>query len=57
MTTLAPQLRNKAIKKKSSPPSSIREPSLDFTNLVDKLEQAEITLKLKEFENKATKHL
>ena len=51
MMTLAPQLRKKAIKKRASHPSSIREPDLDFRKLVEKLEQAEITLKLEETEN------
>ena len=51
MKTLAPQLRKIAIKKKASHPSSIREPDLDFRKLVDKLEQAEITMKLEETEN------
>ena len=49
--TLTPQLRKIAIKKRASHPSSIREPDLDFRNLVDKLEQAEITMKLEETEN------
>ena len=35
-----------AIKKRASHPSSIREPDIDFRKLVDKLEQAEITMKL-----------
>ena len=51
MMTLTPQLREKAIKKRASHPSSIREPDLDFRKLVDKLEQAEITMKLEETEN------
>ena len=46
MMTLTPQLRKIAIKKRASHPSSIREPDLDFRKLVDKLEQAEITMKL-----------
>ena len=49
--TLTPQLRKIAIKKRASHPSSIREPDLDFRKPVDKLEQAEITMKLKETEN------
>ena len=49
--TLTPQLRKIAIKKRASHPSSIREPDLDFRKLVDKLEQAEITMKLEETEN------
>ena len=36
---------------RSSHPSSIREPDLDFRKLVDKLEQAEITMKFEETEN------
>ena len=43
---MTPQLRKIAIKKRASHPSSIREPDLDFGKLVDKLEQAEITMKL-----------
>ena len=46
MMTLTPQFRKIAIKKRASDPSSIREPDLDFKKLVDKLEQAEITMKL-----------
>ena len=49
--TLTPQLRKIAIKKRVSNSSSIREPDLDFRKLVDKLEQAEITMKLEETEN------
>ena len=51
MMTLTPQLRKIAIKKRASHPSSIREPDLDFRKLVNKLEQAEITMKLEETEN------
>ena len=51
MMTLTPQLQKKVIKKRASLPSSIREPDLDFRKLVDKLEQAEITMKLEETEN------
>ena len=51
MMTLTPQLRKIAIKKRASHPSSIREPDLDFKKLVDKLEPAEITMKLEETEN------
>ena len=51
MMTLTPQLRKIAIKKRASHPSSIREPDLDFRKLIDKLEQAEITMKLEETEN------
>ena len=39
------------MKKRASHPSSIREPDLDVRKLVDKLEQAEITMKLEETEN------
>ena len=46
ITTLTPQLRKTAIEKRASHPSSIREPDLDFRKLVDKLEQAEISMKL-----------
>ena len=51
MMTLTPQLRKIAIEKRATHPSSIREPDLDFRKLVDKLEQAEITMKLEETEN------
>ena len=50
MMTLTPQLRKIAIKKRASHPSSIRERVLDFKKLVDKLEEAEITMKLEETE-------
>ena len=49
--TLTPQLRKKAIKKRASHPSSIREPNINFRKLVDKIEQAEISMKLEETEN------
>ena len=49
--TLTPQLQKIAIKKRASHPSSIREPDIDFRKLVDKSEQAEITMKLEETEN------
>ena len=51
MMILTPQLRKIAIKKREFHPSSNREPDLDFRKLVDKLEQAEITMKLEETEN------
>ena len=41
-------IRRKDIKKKATHSSSIREPGIDFRKLVDKLEQAEITMKLEE---------
>ena len=50
MMTLTPQLRKKATKKRASHPSAIRETDLIFRKLVDKLEQAEITMKLEETE-------
>ena len=50
MMTRTPQLRKVAIKKRAPHPSSIREPALDFRRLVDKLEQAEITMKLEKTE-------
>ena len=40
-----------SIKKRASHPSSIRDSNLDFRKLVEKLEQAEITMKLVETEN------
>ena len=49
--TLTPQLRKISIKKRASHSSSIREPDLDIRKLVDKLEQAKITMKLEETEN------
>ena len=49
--TLTSQLREIAIKKRASHPSSTREPDLDFRKLVDKLEQAEIAMKIEETEN------
>ena len=51
MMTLTAQLQKLAIKKRASHPSSIREPDLDFRKLVNKLEQAEITMKLEVTEN------
>ena len=51
MMTLTPQLRKIAIKKRASHPSSIRKPNLDLSKLVDKLQQAKITMKLEETEN------
>ena len=51
MMTLTPQLRKIAIKKRASHHSLVREPVLDFRKLADKLEQAEITMKLEETEN------
>ena len=49
--TLTPQQRRLAIKKRASHPSSIREPDIDFRKLVDKLEEAKITMKLEETES------
>ena len=49
--TLTPQLRKIAIKKRASHPSSIREPDLYFRKQVDKIEQAETTMKLEATEN------
>ena len=43
--------RKIAIKKRASHFFSIREPELDFRKLVDKLEQADLTMKLEETEN------
>ena len=55
--TLTPQLRKIAITKRALHPSSIREPDLDFRKLVDKLEQAEMTMKLEETENLKLKYV
>ena len=49
--TLTPQLRKIAIKKRASHFYSMREPDIEFRNLVDKIEQAETTRKLEETEN------
>ena len=57
MMNLTPQLRKIAIKKRASHPSSIREPYLDFRKLVDKLEQAAITMKLEETENRKLQYV
>ena len=51
MMTLKPQLQKIPIKKRASHPYSTRKPELEFRKLVDKLEQAEITMKLEETEN------
>ena len=48
MMTQTPQLRKIAIRKRASHPSSVREPNKDFRKLVDKQDQAEITMELKE---------
>ena len=46
MMTLAPQLRKIAIKNSASHPSSKGESDIDFRQQVDKLEPAEITMKM-----------
>ena len=51
MMNLTSQLRKIAIKKRASHPFSIRKPDLDCRKLVDKLEQAEITMKMEETGN------
>ena len=51
MMTLTPQLRKIAIKKRASHPSLVRKLDIDFKKLVEKLEQAEITMKFEETEN------
>ena len=51
MMTLTPQLRKLAKKTRASHPSSIREHDIDFRKLVDKVEQAKITMKLEKTEN------
>ena len=51
MMTLTTQLPKKAIKKRPSHPSSIREPDMNFRKVVDKPEQAEITMKLEKTQN------
>ena len=51
MMTLTPQLQKIAIKKRASHPSSVREPNIDFRKVVEKLEQAGITMKFEETEN------
>ena len=51
MMTLTPQLQKIARKKRASHPSSVREPNIDFRKLVEKLEQAGITMKFEETEN------
>ena len=56
MMTLTPQLRKIAIKKRASHPSSIQEPDIDFQKLVDKLDQAEITMKLEKTEKLKQQH-
>ena len=51
MMTLTPQSRKIAIKKRASHASSIRKRYLDSRKVADKLEQAEISMKLEETEN------
>ena len=53
--TFTPQLGKITIKTRASYPSSIREPDINFRKLVDKLEQAKITMKQEESENFKTK--
>ena len=48
MMTFTSQMGKMALKKRASHPSSIREPYLDFRKLVDKLKQAEVTMKLED---------
>ena len=55
--TLRPQLQKIAIKKRTSHPSSIREPDLDFRKLINKLEQAGIIMKLEETENQKLQYV
>ena len=57
MITLTSQSRKVAIKKRVSHPSSIRKPDIDFRKLIDKLEQAEITMKLEETEKLKLQYL
>ena len=57
MMTQTHQLRKLAIKKRASHPSSFRKPDLDFRKLVDKIEQAKITMKLEETENLKVQHV
>ena len=51
MMTLTPQLKKNGNEKGASHPFSIRETDLDFRKVVDKLEQAEIAMKLEVTEN------
>ena len=45
------------MKKKKAHPSSFREPDIDFRKLVDKIEQAEITMYVEETENLKLKYV
>ena len=51
MMTVTSRSRKIAIKHRASNPSPIRELEIDFRELIDKLEQAEITIKPAETEN------
>ena len=51
MVTLTPQLRKFAIKRRASYALSIRDPDIEFRKLIDKPEQAEITMKLEKAGN------
>ena len=51
LMTLTPQLRKISVEKSALHPSSLREIDIQFSKLVDKLEQAEVTLNLQETEN------
>ena len=55
--TLTSQLRKIAIKKRASHPFSIREPDLGFRKLVNKLVQAEITMKLEGTKNQKQQYV
>ena len=57
MMILTPKLSKIRRTKRASHPSSIREPNIDYRNLVDKLEQAEIIMKLDETENKKLRNV
>ena len=46
MMILTPKLRKIVIKKKASHSSSFRVPHIDFRKVVDKLKQAELTMKV-----------
>ena len=57
MMALTPHLGKIAIRKRASHPSSTGEPDLDLRKLVDKLEQAEVTIKFEETENFKLKYV
>ena len=51
MVTLTPQLRQIATKRRASHALSIQDRDIEFQKLIDKIEQAEKTMKIEKTEN------